>query len=92
MKIAVGEICGCGRRSRNFVRGDDRVRFTFVQSDQEFFPRPCLDIARRRQFQADGARQIDVEANEHAVFVVEIEWRKIAVGQKSNDDAFCRLL
>ena len=69
------------------MRRDDGVRFAILQSPEKLLPRPGFDIARRVEFEADGACEIDVEADEHAILIIEIEGWEIAVGEEADDDA-----
>ena len=87
MKIPLGEGHVVERRGGHLVRRDDGIGFAALQIGKKLFPRPRLDIAGRVEFQAYGAREIDVETDKHAVLVVEIEGREIAVGQEADDDA-----
>ena len=87
VKIAISEGNPGERSGRYFVRCNDGICFTGFKSGKKLLPGACLDIARGVEFKANSARQIDVESDEHALFVVEIEGRKIAVGQEAHDDA-----
>ena len=46
-----------------------------------------LDVAGRRELEADGARDVDVEAGEDIVLVVVVEGRVVAVGEEADGDA-----
>ena len=87
LEIAVGEIDLGQRLRRDRVRGDDGVGLAAPQGQQQLAPRAHLDVAGGVELQADGARQIDVEADQHAVLVVEVEGREVAFGQEAHDDA-----
>ena len=87
MEISLGEGHVAECRGGYPVRRDNGIGFAALQIGKKFFPRPRFDIAGRVEFQAYGACEIDVETDKHAVLVVEIEGREIAVGQKTDDDA-----
>ena len=67
--------------------GDDGVGLAPPQSQEQLAPRSHLDVAGRAELEADGARQIDVEADERPILVVEVERGKVAFGEKAHDDA-----
>ena len=85
--VAVGEIDGLERVGAHRVRGDDGVGLAAPERRQQFRPGPHLDVAGRRQLQADGAGDIDVEAGEDIVLVVVVEGRVVAVGEEADGDA-----
>src|SRR4029079_18612404 len=90
MEISLGEGHVAECRGGHPVRRDDGIGFAAFPIGKKLFPPPRFDIAGRGEFQAYGAREIDVETDKHAVLVVEIEGREIAVGQKTDDDAAWR--
>ncbi len=85
--VAIREIDGLEQARAHRVRGNDGVRLAPPQGRDQLRPGPHLDVARRRQLQAEGARHVDVEARQNIVLVEVVEGRIVAVGEEADGHA-----
>ena len=61
--------------------------FAAAKRQKKLAPGAHLDIARGVQLVADGAGKVDIETDEGAVLVVEVEGWEVGLGKKAHDDA-----
>ena len=86
-EIAVGEVDFGQCAGRDGQRGDDRVGIAALEGGHQVLPVARLHITGHIEFEADRARDIDVEARQGAFVVEIVEWRIVAVGDEANDRA-----
>ena len=87
VEVTVREVDLGQRARRDRMRGDGGISLSAAQGKEQLVPGPHLDVARGGELQADRACEIDVEAAQHAILVVEVEWREIGLRHEAHQEA-----